>query len=121
MQLGTYLGFKGQGQKSWHTKEPILEVQYGGVTIEQDLYLYEGVVERLERPKHMNYQTWAYMRATAVHGSTVPTVWFATTYGPHPWFSFLIDTTLLWSEYKHDKVYLASPPRHIPSYNVVCT
>ena len=38
---------KGQGQKSWQTNEPILDVQYGGVTVEQDMYPYKGVVERL--------------------------------------------------------------------------
>ena len=41
---------------SWQTNEPILDVQYGGVTVEQDLYPYEGVVERLQRPKPLNYQ-----------------------------------------------------------------
>ena len=56
------------------TNEPILDVQYEGVTVEQDMYPYKGVVERLQRPKPLNYQMWAYMRVTAVHSSTVPTV-----------------------------------------------
>ena len=38
---------KDQGQKSWQANEPILDVQYGGVTVEQDMYPYESVVERL--------------------------------------------------------------------------
>ena len=51
---------------------PILDVRYGGVTVKQDLYPYEGVVERLQRPKPLNYQMWAYMRATAVHNFWLP-------------------------------------------------
>ena len=62
-------------RKSQHTNEPILDVQYGRVSVEQDLYLYKGVVERLQRPKPLDYQMWAHMRAhmraTAVHSSTV--------------------------------------------------
>ena len=36
------------------------------------------------------------MQVTAVHSSTVPTVWFATTYGLHPWVIKLRETVSHW-------------------------
>ena len=62
---------KGQGRKSWQTNEPILDVQYGRVIVERDLYPYDGVVEKVQRPEPFEYQMWAHMRAAAVHSSTV--------------------------------------------------
>ena len=35
-----------------------------------DLYPYESVVERLQRPKPLDYQMWTHMRAVAVYTST---------------------------------------------------
>ena len=48
-------GSKGQGQKSWQTNESILDVQHGRASVEKDLYPYDGVVEKLQRPEPFDY------------------------------------------------------------------